>query len=208
MYVYSRRRQLNPASVSKALPLAIEAGQRATAITGVDISVWMTVMSADAGTVSWAALVEHLSDIGAASDKLGADDVFNDFIEEHDGLFVGPVSDTVGQIISGTPDPSAPPEYITVVRATCANGHVAAGMAGGVEIAEAASRIGGLPTLFLADGTGEYGGVSWITAAPDLTALEESTAKVNTDPGFLELVDGITSAYLPHAPMSILRRIG
>jgi hypothetical protein len=175
----------------------------------MDISVWTTVMSTDAGVISWATMVEHLTDLEVAMDKLAADGSFNDFIEQNDGLFVGSLTDTLAQVVSGAPDPAAaPPAYATIVQATCANGHLAAGMTGGVEIAETATRIGGIPTMFLVAATGEYGGVAWITGAPDLATMEVAEAKVNNDAGFVALVDRVSPAYLPHASNVIYRRIG
>jgi hypothetical protein len=209
MYLYSRRRQLNPAQARKAVAFAVETGKRASTICGMEISVWTTVMSADAGVISWATMVERLTDLEVAMDKLAADGSFNDFIEQNDGLFVGSLADTLAQVVSGAPDPAAaPPTYATIVQATCANGHLAAGMAGGVEIAETATRIGGMPTMFLAAATGEYGGVAWLTGAPDLASLEAAEAKVNNDASFIGLADRVSPAYLPHASNTIYRRIG
>ena len=170
----------------------------------------MEVMSAHSGMIGWTMVVEHLSEIMAGNDKLAADDSLTDLYEqsETDNLFVGPMSETLLQIVSGMPDvASESPEYVLVVSGSIAPGHLAAGMAGGVEIAAAGARISGLPTLFVADVTGEYGGIGWITGASDLTTLEESTTRVTSDPSFVELADGIGPAYLPHLPMSIFRRI-
>ena len=208
MYLYSTRRHLNPAHARKAVAHAIEAGQRAATISGLDISVWTTVMSADAGLITWTTMVEHLADLEMAMDKLAVDGPWGDFVEQNDGLFVGARTDTLAQMVSGPLDPTAPrPAYASVVQATCANGHVAAGMAGGVEIAEAATRIGGITTTFLASSTGEYGGVAWITGAPDLATLEAAEGKVNNDAGFLALADRVSPAYLPHASNTMHRRI-
>jgi hypothetical protein len=166
------------------------------------------VMSRDVGLISWASMVEHLSDVETATDKLAIDGPFNDFIEENDAVFVGPVSDMLAQIVSGAADPGGElPAYAATVQATCANGHLADGMAAGVELAAEATRIGGLTTMFLATATGDYGGVAWITGAPDLAALEASEARVNSDSGFVALADRVTHAYLPHGTMTIRRRL-
>ena len=45
----------------------------------------------------------------------------------------------------------------------CANGAIAAGMAGGVEVAEVATRITGNATLFCASVAGPYGGIAWMS---------------------------------------------
>lgn len=208
MYLFSRRRQLNPAQARKATAFAVDIGQRAREISGLDVSVWTTVLSADVGVISWAVLVEHLTDLESGMDKLAVDGTFNDLVEQNDGLFVGAVSDVLAQVVAGMPAADAPqPAWATIVQATCANGQLAAGMAGGVEIAEVVTRIGGLSTMFLAASTGEYGSVSWITGASSLAEIEESEAKVNNDPEFIALVDRVATAYLPHAAVTMYRRI-
>lgn len=80
-----------------------------------------------------------------ADDKLATSDSFNDLTDRGAELFVGPLSDMVGEV-----DPSAPrPNYVIVAQAVAANGKLRAASDGGVEIAEAASRITGHPTIFV-----------------------------------------------------------
>lgn len=85
-----------------------------------------------------------------ADDKLAMSDSFNDLTDRGAELFVGPLSDMVGQVVVGEVDPSAPrPNYVTVAQAVAANSKLRAAIDGGVEIAEAASRITGHPTIFV-----------------------------------------------------------
>ena len=103
MYLFSRSRQLNPANARKGAGLAVEIGQKVREITGLDLSVWTTALSTDVGMISWVALVEHLTDLEAATDKLAVDGAFGDLIEQNDALFVGPATDTLSQLVSGMP---------------------------------------------------------------------------------------------------------
>jgi len=61
------------------------------------------------------------------------------------------------------PDPDRQVRYIGVVRATIAAGILAKGIASGMAISERAEKIAGVPTMFLPDYTGNYGGVAWIS---------------------------------------------
>jgi len=70
-----------------------------------------------------------------------------------------------------------------------AAGGLARGIALGVEIAQRAEQITGASTAFLADTTGNYGGVAWITAFSDVAGLEAAQLALNTDQGFVELID-------------------
>jgi hypothetical protein len=65
----------------------------------------------------------------------------------------------------------------------------ARGMALGTEIAQQAEAVTGLPTLFLADATGNYGGVRWVTAFANVAELERAEMALNTNEAFVSLID-------------------
>ena len=89
------------------------------------------------------------------------DDAYNDLAERGQEFAIpGSLNDSLSVVISGEPDPERPVEYVTTVRSTIVAGGLAVGMALGVEIAQRAEAITGIPELFLADATGNYGGVA------------------------------------------------
>src|SRR5215210_7162683 len=136
MYLFSRQRQINTAQMRNAVGVALDVGGRVKQITGLDLSVWMTSMSERAGLVSWSVLVESLTDLEAATDKLAADTLFGDLVEQNDALFAGPLTDILAQVVSGAPDAAGEvPSYAMIVSSSAANGQLAAAMAAGVEIA-------------------------------------------------------------------------
>jgi len=92
-------------------------------------------------------------------------------------------------VVHGQPDPNRQVEYVAVVRSTVSAGKLARGMALGVEIAQRAEKITGVPTAFVADATGNYGGVAWLTAFANVAELERGEQTLNTDQGFIELID-------------------
>ena len=140
MYIVSRGRGINPARGRAAFAAAVEAGSRASEIAGMPVFVWSSIFSAAGPAVSWSARVEHLADAVAMDDTLFADEGFAQWVEDNDGLFVGPVSDSVWQVVHGAP--SGPPkQYLEATRAVCANGSVSDAMGLGVELAETATRI-------------------------------------------------------------------
>ena len=209
MYLFSRRRSVGPAHARPAATFGADAGKRATAICGLDISTWITIASTDTGLMSWATMVEHMADIEAATDKLAVDDAFNEFVERNDGLFSGPVTDVLFEVVSGAPEPApVPPAYALIIETECANGRMAAAMAGGVEMAAEATRLCGLPVMFLTAVTGAYGAVSWIFGAPDLATIEAARAALNGDAAFGALIDRHGPSYRQGGLSTIHRRIG
>ncbi|MEP6660199.1 MAG: hypothetical protein ABJD24_09820 [Acidimicrobiales bacterium] len=79
-------------------------------------------------------------------------------------------------------------------------GRVSRGLLLGVETAQRAEQITGLPTAFLADSTGNDGGVSWLTAFANVAELERAEQKLNTEKGFIELIDAKAAGSTPTNP--------
>jgi len=206
MYLFARRRSINPAHARAAIGPAVEAASRARDVTGLAIWVWNPVLSPEMGTVAWTTRVEHLAELQAADDKLMSSTEFGEWIEQNDSRFVGPLEDSVLQVLHGTPA-DQPGAYVQVARATCANGSMSEAMGLGVEVADVASRVTGLATLFGAGVTGAYGGVAWLTGAPDLAAVQAANAALAGDDEWRKLIDRAGHAFQPGVTSSLLRRL-
>ena len=206
MYLFARSRSISPAKMRAAVGVAVEAAGRVRELTGLTIWVWSPVLSRQITSVAWTTRVEHLGELEAADDKIMASTEFGDWVEQNDALFTGPLDDAVTQVLYGTPS-DEPSAYVQVAQGTCANGSVAEAMGFGAEIAEAASRITGLQTMFGAGLTGSYGGVVWITGAPDLAAVEAANAALAANDEWGKLVDRAGHAFQPGVAVSLLRRL-
>ena len=66
---------------------------------------------------------------------------------------------------------------------------LSAGLAAGVELAEAFTKITGSPILFAVRRTGLYGGVVWIAGSESLGALAAAEETLFADPSWAPLVD-------------------
>jgi hypothetical protein len=208
MYLFTRAGRFGPGSVGDAMTFAVAATEKVHQETGLDIHAWIASMSPELGTCVWAAFVETLEELEAANDKLAVSAEFTALAEQGSALFAGPLQDGLAQVVHGTRDPSAPlPAYVTVARAQAANGCVRAAITGGIEIAEAATRITGLSTNFLVDATGAYGGCRWTTGYADIAAVQRSEEALAADEGWLELIDRHGTSYAPGATQSMYRRI-
>jgi|SoiMethySBSTD1v2_1073268.scaffolds.fasta_scaffold11381_7 hypothetical protein len=206
MYLFTRSGRFGPRANREAIAFVGEVTEKVRQETGLDVHAWSATMSPELGTVVWATLVEDLEHLEQANDKLAASDSFLDLAERGGELFVGPLSDGLGQIVSGEMDPSAPtPNYVTSARAVATNGKLRAALDGGVEIAEAATRITGVPTMFVVASTGPYGGCAWNSGFSDIGQLEQAEAALMADSGWIELIDRVGPAYRSDASQSIYR---
>jgi hypothetical protein len=208
MYLFTRAGRFVPGRNREVTAFVGAMTEKVHQETGLEIQAWASQLSPDLGTVVWAAFVDDLARLEEAGDKLAVSDAVRDLFASGGELLSGPLTDNLAQVVSGEPDTSAPPPaYVVVAAGAAANGHLAAAMAGGVEIAEAATRITGAPTSFMASVTGAYGGCMWSTGFADIGALQRAEAALGADEGWLELVDRVGPAYAQGVRQGIYRRL-
>jgi hypothetical protein len=207
MYLFTRSRRVGSPDLTGAMGWVVGLTEQVRTITGQQVDAWGSVMSPDSGTIVWSMWAEHLSDIEQAGDKLAASSEFAAALVQGDAFFDGPVVDGLASLVHGAPDPGADVNYVSVASAVAAPGHLSDAIAGGVEIAEHATRVGGQPTLFLVNATGPYGGCAWITGSPDVGVVEAGETALMADPDWLKLIDRAGTAYTPEAAQAIYRRI-
>ena len=206
MYILARTREIHPAHARDGVAAAVEAGARASTITGLQVFVWSTMFSAPVGTVVWSCRVDQLDDLITAQDALFASDEFDKFIRDRDELFVGSLADTVSQVIHGAPT-EGPGAFIQTVAAVCANGSLSEGMHTAIELADAAKRVTGRSTMVVTPVAGTYGAMGWITSFDDLASMQAANDKLTADADWLKLVDRAGHVYAPGTQATILRRI-
>ena len=200
MYLFSRRVRIAAGNTRAAMEWALGQTEKVNRITGLQVSLYAQVFSPEVGAIGWSTFVPDLATLEAAGDKLQVDDDFVSATDKGAALLVGGADDTLGQVVYGTPDPSRQIEYVTAVRAVCATGNLARGMELGVEIAQRAEKITGSPTLFLADVTGIYGGVGWVSGHENVQAMEAVQDKLAADPSWAQYVDKETRGVYAEDP--------
>ena len=119
------------------------------------------------------------------------------------GTKVGGVDDGLLQVVSGEPEPGADNQYVTGVAAVCAGGNIERAMTAGVELAEAATKVTGRPTMFVRSVTGPYGGVGWLTGHGTIADVEAGQDAMAADPGWLKLVDSTGGAFVEDASITV-----
>lgn len=208
MYLFTRAGRLAPGSIREGLTFVTTITEKVHQETGLEIHTWGASMSPELGTVVWATMVDTLDELEAAQDKLAVSDQFNELAEHGAKHFLGPLRDGLATVVSGSFDRMAPlPSYVTLARAVAANGKLSDAIAAGVEIAEAATRIGGVETAFLMDATGAYGGCRWQSGHADIGSIDRTEAALMADPAWLRLLDRVGSFYQEGVTQAVYRRI-
>ena len=208
MYLFNRTTKLTGGNQRESLAWAMEITEKVNQITSLNVNLWQTLFSPEVGRLGWTCVVESLSDLEDADAKLNVDNVFLDIADRGAQFTNGELDDELAQIL-GEVDPNANPTHVAVVRTTMANGQFARGVEVGLEIAQRATTLGGLNTIFLLSSTGGYASCGWITGATSLKELEQSEAAVNANPDFVAFIDSeAANCYLPGVTtQSMYRRI-
>ncbi|HEX9260190.1 MAG TPA: hypothetical protein VF855_11680 [Acidimicrobiales bacterium] len=206
MFIFGRRRRINPAHARAAIATSVEIAGRVSSISGRHIHAWMSVASGEAGTMLFSTRLDTIDDLTDLFDKVSSDNTYGDWIESHAGEFDGPATDTLNQIVHGTPSGEMP-AYVMTTAAELANGHFADGMALGIAIADAAHRIAGANTVFAKTVTGSYAGVGWLTPGASLGALQAFNETLNASAEWIDLIERAGNVYAPGAQTTILRRL-
>jgi hypothetical protein len=208
MYLFTRAGRLAPGPPGPALAHVASVTEKVHDETGLEISAWLSSMSPELGTCVWSCMVDSLEELEAANDKLAVSDQFARLLTDGAEILTGEARDGLAQFVHGEPAADGPrPSYVTVVRATAVNGRLRDAMAGGVEIATAATELTGVPTSFLVETTGAYGGCRWVSAFADIGSVQRSEAALNADGTWMELIDRVGTLYTQGASQSMYRRI-
>jgi hypothetical protein len=200
MYLFSRQIRFGPGNTRDQMEWALAQTEKVNQITGLQVGLYTQVYSPEVGAVGWSTFVPDLATLEAAGDKLQADDAFVTATDKGAAMTVDGATDSLAQVIYGEPDANRHIEYVTVVRAVCATGNVAKGMEAGIELAQRAEKIMSTPSLFLADVTGNYGGVAWASGYENVQALEAAQQALAADEGWAKFVDKETKGVYADEP--------
>lgn len=193
MYLFGRSTVL---SGNDGLAWAVGITEHARRASGLDIELWGQVWSPEFGRITWTTFVPDLETLAAAGDAMNADAAMNAESARGSGFTEGGLDDALYNVIHGDLDPAAPQaEYVSATSTVCANGRLTEGMTLAVDIAQQAEKVTQVPTMCIANVTGAYGGVGWISGYPSAAALEASQQAIAADLQFAKRVDDAASAY-------------
>src|ERR1700722_10396060 len=146
MYLFTRSVRLS-GRVSESIKWAGATTEGVNKASGLEIGLWAPAYSPGVGTATWATFVPDLPTLEGAMDKIAGDSACVDLIDRGiDFVIPGSADDSLGLILHGEPDADREVTYVAVVSSTMAAGALGRGVALGIEIAQAAEAITGLPT--------------------------------------------------------------
>ena len=165
--------------------------------TGRDIALWNVGFGAPVGAMSYTMRVDGLADLDALGAQLGADADYHARLAAGAAYVGGPIDDHLAQPIVGELGGSPPVGSVAVVTTAVIGGSFGRAIGWSVEAAEHVAGVGGLPVAVLMGAFGAFGAVSWISVAPDGTAMDAAMAKVNADAAYLGKLDEAEGLFVP-----------
>lgn len=208
MYLFARRARLANGQLRDSAAWAVAITEKVNQITELNVGLWTSVFSPGLGELVWATFVTDLAILETAEAKLMVDDGYVALADQGAAFSTAEgADDTLSQLVHGDIDPNREIQYVAVIETTVAAGKVGRGMEVGVEIAQRAQQVTGIPTAFLADTTGNYGGVRWITGYETIEQLQAAGQAIAGDVKFTQFVDKEAAGVYLAGPSVTTQRI-
>jgi hypothetical protein len=196
MYLFTRRGRLTDGNGTAGFEWAGSMCEKVRELTGQEVQLWATVHSPGWGTITWTAWMPDLSTLERLFDTLQADSSYIALTDQGAKYTAEGADDELIAPVHGEPDPERDAQYVGAVRAVCAAGSIARAMGKGIEIADKAASITGLPTMFVRSMSGPYGGVGWLTGYDDLAQYEKAQQALAEDQAWMALVDSTEGCFV------------
>ena len=206
MFAFSRTRRADPAHMRAAAGWATDMADCVRTETGRDVQVWSASMSPDYGQMVWLAMAEHVVEIETALDKLRTSFAYADLIDRGQGIFIGPVTDSLWSSLYGEPKWDGA-EYLQTTQCTAVGGNLAGAGDAAVQVAKEFEKFTGRKTVVSAALTGNFGTFGFGTAYDSIDQFEKMTTKWMAAPDMTVAVDKCSMFFLPGVLQSIYRRI-
>lgn len=208
MYIFNRTRLARPGKLAEAAAAGLEAGQKATEITGHDVHTWNVRFGAPFGTMMWSVRIDSQAELFEATEKLMVDPSYIEMAMALNDLFEGPTTDNLVRVVSGTPS-DTPSRFVYSTQAVMANGRYADAVQFGIEMQEFAFGETGHPNVF---GTAVYGGfadVIWLTGADSMEAVDGAQNWAMSNAEYQERVQSAAELFVEGSGQNgLIERLG
>jgi hypothetical protein len=195
MYLFTRRTRLSEGNGTAGVEWAGSIAAKVMELTGREIRLWGSAFSPGAGTITWTGWFDDLHALELVGDRLAADPAMEKLVKAGTKYTDGGLDDGLVQVIHGVPS-EAPVEYVGGVVAVAAAGNIGRAAAAGIEIAQKAEAITGVPVLFGRAVTGPYLQVHWFTGYESVTAMETADTAQTSDSSWIELLDSTKDLFI------------
>lgn len=192
------RRVMTAGPPAEVLAYATEMRDYVAAKTGQDVGLWSAGFGAPVGAMAFTMRVDGVAGLQAMTASFVEDPEYHAKLAKGRDFIAAPSEDSLAQPIHGG-DGETPPvgSYAMVTTAVVGNGAYAEAIGWGVDMAQHAERVSGMPTSFLMSAFGTFGQVSWIGISPDAATLDAAGQKLNADPDYISKLSAAGDLFVP-----------
>jgi hypothetical protein len=176
---------------------------------GQDVALWSAGFGAPVGAMAYAMRVDGLAGLQAMTASLATDEEYQAKLAKGRDLMAGPAEDSMAQPIHGElGDPPPVGSFAMITTAVIGNGAYAEAIAWGVDMAQHAERVSGMPTMFLMNSFGTFGQVTWIGIGADAAAVDAAGQQLNSDADYMAKLGAAGNLFVPASGhRSLLTRV-
>jgi len=196
MYIFTRNAKAAPGKALEAMAAAVEIGQEASSISGLEIHTWNHRFGHPVGSVSWTCRVESHAEFLHATEKLFADAAYVEMEQAISDLIVEGEGDAFYEMVAGVPA-DTPAKFVTTTRGTIAAGKLAEAMEFCVDITDYILTSVGRSGGFFSSAYGSFSGVAWMIGHDTIEQVDEMRAWQAGDAEYLKRVDGAADLFVP-----------
>ena len=211
MYLFHRSARLGPGSAHEQMSWSLSMTEKVNQISETPVSLWTPFLSPGVNTLIWTTMVDSLSTLEAANDKLLVDEGYHMLLEQGARYAsTDAINDGLVQFLQlEATNVTNPPAYVSVVQAQLAPGSYVHGIEVGLEIAQRAKAASGVDVSFAIATTGIYGQVEWHAGYDSVEHLQRANEALNADISFAQYLDSeVKQVYQPTgATQKVFRRL-
>lgn len=187
---------------------AVEARERVSDKTGLDISLYGTALGQPVGTFTWATMVDNRSHLTSATEELLGDDDYLEMVERSGELFDGNGEDCLRMILQmdGVDLDNDPPAMTQGWSAQIAQGQLDHATDWATDMGTYVHELTGAPMVTLSDSYGGFGTLTWFALFDSAQHADEINEKLVADAEWVKRINYAEDLFIPGSGMIWLSR--
>ena len=195
----------------EVMPWALEITEQSTSSTTLNTSLWQGISGGPLGTLAWSSLVDSLTAVEAAFDRLTSDGAYLSLVSKARDWVTVPGEDHILRMVHSAGGEYVRPDvgaYAEGTRRRPVRGQVAEAGAFGVEISDRHSALTHSSVLFCTLEYGAFGEMRWLGLYPSAAEVDHAAELIAKDDGYTKALDRASGLFVEGlAQRTLARRI-
>ena len=172
---------------------------------GNEVGLWGAMLGAPLGSMSFTATVDGLAGAAAMNEILMADEGYHAKADTMRQYMVAPAETVMMSLIHGELGEGRPPVgAVATVTTAVAAGAFDQAAGWGVELAQLAESVTGMPVMFGNGLAGTFGEFAWIGITADAAAADAANEALLGNADYIAKISGATELFVPGAAHRII----